>query len=178
MKKHGRIIELTTLLLCLIVLSASNLQAQVCGGGFFRFEVSDAEGHSVPDVTIEIVAQLSAEEFTELLKGQPALQRYNKISDQEAGDVIKRGRPMQFVEDFCENPLRQRANSTRVKKEWNGEPDIMNFGFCALETYGKPLLLRITAPGYRSDYYLGPFLGGCGGKLEFVLAKESAAFEN
>lgn len=179
MNEDRRMIGLRVLLLCLMMCSAPRLQAQVCGGGFISFEISDSEGKSIPDVTIEIVAELVYEEYPEQLKNNEPLKSYPaaalfnvyRISSRDADDIIKRRRPMNLDRDFCGNPLKQRANSTKVIT-MNSEPDTKNFGFCTGETYRRPLLLRISAPGYLSDYYIGPFLGGCGGTYKFALVKK------
>jgi hypothetical protein len=173
MKKFRRIIEVATLMIYLVTLSVSNLQAQTCGGGFMSFEISDSEGKRVPNITIEVVAELTGEEYGEVQKNNPIIQRYNiyKIPERDAAEIVKRRKPMNVNQDFCGNPLRQLANSTKVKKWLYGKPDAMNFGFCVIETYQRPLLLKISAPRYLSDYYVGPFLGGCGGGThKFVLA--------
>jgi hypothetical protein len=55
---------LSAVLGCLIALnSGSDTQAQACGGGFAKFVVADSESTSVPDVTIELVAELPGEEY-------------------------------------------------------------------------------------------------------------------
>ncbi|MDQ3818212.1 MAG: hypothetical protein M3362_11115 [Acidobacteriota bacterium] len=176
MKEYRGIVRLTALLLCLMTFSAPKLQAQVCGGGFISFEISDSEGKSIPDVTIEIVAEVTYEQYLERLTSD--LTRYNdaffnvyKISGRNADEIVRRRRPMNLGDDFCNNPLKQRANSTKVSKR-NSEPGTKNFGYCTAETYRRPLLLKISAPGHLSDYYIGPFLGGCGGTYKFALVKK------
>ena len=53
-----------------LVLSAFplNVPAQLCGGTFAEFTVIDGEGNEVPDVTLELVAELSHENYDEFMR--------------------------------------------------------------------------------------------------------------
>jgi hypothetical protein len=77
--------------------------------------------------------------------------------------------------DVCGNPLKQRANSTRVKDlddfRKGSEGSVSNLGFCASESNHGVTLLKISAPGYTTDYYLGSYLRGCFYRYSFVLSK-------
>ena len=172
-------IVLSGVLGCLIALnSASYTQAQACGGGFAKFVVVDSEGTGVPDVTIELVAEPPREEYMKykLRKRDVEYGGFSfKLSASEAEELMTPAVPMRVDKDFCGNPLKQRANFTRVKNHEDvlehRDGSIKHFGFCTLETYSRIYLLKISAPGYVTDYYVGSFLGGCGGSYSFVLTK-------
>lgn len=167
-----RIINQTTFLLTLLLLLFTlTADGQACGGGFNSIKVLDSKGRNVPDVTIEIIARLPREED----KGvKYKYGRAVKIPAKEAQTAVKRRVPIDYTRDlFCKNPLKQTAGLTKVRRF--GEqlpPSVDNFGFCTGETYLAPLVLKVSAPGYLSDYYLGNFLGGCGVNYEFILIEE------
>lgn len=149
--------------------SGSDIRAQACGGGFAKFVAVDSGSTSVPDVTIELVAELPREEYVKykLRKGHVEYGGFSfKLSASEAEELVALGVPSRKDTDFCGNPLKQRANSTRVKthedvvEHRNGS--VKHFGFCTLETYSRIHLLKISAPRYVTDYYVGTYLGGCG----------------
>lgn len=163
-----RIIKLIFFLLVLIRLPALNAQSQTCGGGFSPVKVSDSKGKSIHDVVIEIVAKLLTEEYKNARWGKVI-----KMSVSDAKSAIKRNLPMDYTEDpFCKNPLKQHLGMTEVKKLGENQPSIKNFGFCTAETGDSRLLLKVSAPGYLTDYYIGNYLGGCGDNYEFVLTKK------
>jgi hypothetical protein len=170
---------LSAVLGVLIALSSgSDTQAQACGGGFAKFVVVDAKEVEVPDVTIELVAELPREEYAKykLRKGHVEYGGFSfKLSASEAEELVARGVPSRKDTDFCGNPLKQRANYTRVKTHEEvverRDGSVKYFGFCTLETYSRIYLLKISAPGYITDYYVGTYLGGCGGSYSFILTK-------
>jgi len=158
----------------------SHVQAQSCGGGFAKFIVVDSENTSVPNVTIELLAELPREEYAKYKLRKGSVQHGGssfKLSPSEAQELGARAVPNAKVTDFCGNPVKQRVNSTRVKTHKDaleqGDGSVKNFGFCTLETYRRVYLLKISAPGYVTDHYIGTYLGGCGASYSFVLTKLS-----
>ena len=173
-----RISALTAFLLLSVLLCASNAQAQACGRAFVEVTVSDSEGRSIPDATIELIAEVPREKYDEERQNEAAVKispgngTAIKISEQEAEEIVSLSSPLSRTEDICENPLKQQANSTNVKRnpsDENTEESTMNLGFCTLEGNSRPLLLKVSAPGYVTDYYVGPFLGGCHRIYKIVL---------
>ena len=169
-----QVIKPVIFLLVLIIFSTQYAQAQACGGGFNSVKVSDSKGKSVRGAVIEIVAQLPREEYNIWECGKVV-----KISAPDAESAIKRKLPMDFTKDiYCQNPLRQIAGKTKVKKLGEQHPSIENFGFCTGEVYTAPLLLKVSAPNYLTEYYIGNYLGGCGCTYKFVLTKENKKQKN
>ena len=201
-----RVFKLLTFGFVLMMLPAPNVQAQACGGSFNLIEVSDSEGKSIRDATIELVARLSEEEYyaTDLEEGSGtklSVQDYVKMIERnlpvkrllsggvikvpakDAKKIIKQKLPMYETKDRCGNPLTQITKLTKLKihpeylrltvhpytKLSDYETD---FGFCTLENYHAPFLLKVSAPGYLTEYYAGSYLGGCGGAYKFVLTKK------
>lgn len=171
-----RIINQTTFLLVLLLLFILTADGQAGGGGFNSIKVLDSKGKNVPDVTIEIIAQLLREEYKDVkYKYGKAV----KIPAKKAQAAVKKRVPIDYTRDiFCKNPLRQIAGQTKVKRF--GEqfpPSVGNFGFCTGETYLAPLVLKVSAPGYLPGYYIGNFLGGCGAHYELILMKRKINLE-
>ena len=173
-------IILTIFLLILAASSASNVQAQACGQSFARFIVSDSTGKSVSNATIELLTAPSKEEFEKLWEQygnkEPGFQPNPfKIPSSVAEEIIKQNLPLSRTEDFCGNPLKQTERKTKVKTlddaRNNREGSKKNFGFCTTENSDGKLLLKISAPGYITDYYIGGYLGGCSQGWGFVLTK-------
>jgi hypothetical protein len=176
-----RTLTLTALLIILTLLCSSNAPAQRCGGAYAAFIVSDSAGNNISDVTIEVLAALANKDYKELWERygnkKPGYQPHPfKLPAPIVDQVIKQSAPLKFSHDFCGNPLKQRANLTKVitwrELRQGSMPSEKNFGFCILENGIGQLLLKISAPGYLSDYYVGNYLGGCGTTLDFVLAKK------
>jgi hypothetical protein len=198
-----RVFTLITFGLVLVMLPAPNVQAQACGGSFNLIEVSDPEGKSIRDATIELVARLPEEEYYATTSDEGAgiklsVQEYIKMIERrlpvkrllggavikvlakDAEKIIKRKLPMYESNDRCGNPLAQIANLTKLKihPEYlslkvhpSGNHEI-DFGFCTLENYHAPFLLKVSAPDYLTEYYAGHYLGGCGRTYKFVLTKK------
>ena len=165
-----RIIKPVFFLFVLVILSALNAQAQECGGAFNIVNVLDSKGKSIRGAIIEIVAQLPKEEYKDLGYGKVI-----KMSVKDAESSIKRNLPMNFTEDIeCRNPLKQYVGITKVKNLHHYlNPNTENLGFCTGEVIFAPLLLKISAPSYSTDYYVGNYLGGCGNTYEFILTKKN-----
>jgi hypothetical protein len=176
MTRIMQVIPPTALLLSSIMFCAANTRAQACGGAFAEVTISDSKGRRIPDVTIELIAAVPQETYYEKYRDGTAakISEWNgaayEISTQEAEGIVKLRSPMLKTKDFCENPFKQRFNSTKVKSYYTAS--LMNFGFCTSETYSYPYLLKIFAPGYATKYYAGPFLGGCRRTYKIVLTKE------
>jgi hypothetical protein len=157
--------------------SAVTTPAQLCGKSFGRFVVVDVQGKDVADVTAELLGDLPNEYYQKFRqeKKYPESGGLNfKLSDAESQEMLKRIAPLRTDTDFCGNPLKQRKNSTpvRVTDAVSGQdPSVSNFGFCSSEGYMGITLLRISAPGYLTEYYLGSYLKGCRGRYSFVLTK-------
>jgi hypothetical protein len=151
-----------------MMLFVVDAQSQRCGSDFKTVKVLDKSGESIRDATIEIVAQLPEDEF------KASYSEVTKIPASAARATIKRKLPMTFTKDIeCENPLKQRRGKTKVKNiDEQKAPNTENFGFCTAETILMPLLLKVSAAGYATDYYVGNFLGGCKKTYEFVLLKK------
>jgi hypothetical protein len=180
-----RTTTLTTFLIVLMNLSASNVHAQLCGYRFARFVVSDSAGESVSNSTIELLTGVSGERYKEVWetygnKEFGLQQTPFKISLSVASDIIKQNSPLERTQDLCGNPLKQRANKTKVKTTMSdkNEASAENFGFCTGEG-GEftRYLLKISAPGYVTDYYIGSYLGGCNDSWKFVITKKKKSKE-
>jgi hypothetical protein len=138
----------------------------------------DSESKNVSDVTIELVAELPYEVYLEF-KAQKRYEEYGafsfKLSPKDAEELLKRAVPLRSTTDACGNPLKLRANFTRVKslKDFlkGREASVDNVGFCASESNHGVTLLRISAPGYVTDYYVGSYLRGCIPDYSFVLSR-------
>jgi hypothetical protein len=173
-----RKVSLAAFALFLTLLSTSVVQAQLCGQSFAQFTVTDSEGKSVPDVTVELLAELPDKDFKEfkIKKGYDEYGSFNfKLSRQDAKELLKRSIALSTTTDVCGNPFKQRSNSTRVKTsdDFMSErgASVKNFGFCALEHNRQVILLKLSAHGYPTGYYLGSYLRGCIHAYSFVLSK-------
>lgn len=144
------------LLLCLLALFASKAQGQACGGSFGEFIVSDAEGKSISNVTVELIARLPDNESRKSGYGAPV-----KLSLRDAEELMRHGTSVSGGADFCGNPFKQLSNTTAVRKFPNDVASRKRLGFCRRETTDLTFLLRISAPGYATEYYAGNYLGGC-----------------
>jgi hypothetical protein len=167
----------------LMLLPAFGAQAQRCGYKFSKFIVLDSRGKNVSDVTIELIAEVPYEQFLKF-KVKSGIEGdggglHLKLSSDDAGDLLKQAVPLGISTDVCGNPLKERANSTRVFTRVKTTDDlararegsIHNFGFCTSENDQSILILRISAPGYMTDYYVGNYLGGCGQRYSFALSR-------
>lgn len=163
----------TIFLLILALLSVIDVNAQSCGNDFKTIKVTDTKGKSISNLTIEIVAQLPREDYKDL-----DYHKIIKIPVSDAKAAIKRNLPKTFSADIqCKNPLKQKAGKTKVKNIDEQKPPSTEYlGFCTAETLLEPLLLKVSAPGYLTDYYLGNFFGGCSMTYELVLLKKSRKF--
>ena len=171
-----RFVTSIVVLLLIVLSSGSAMRAQTCGGSFAKFVVLDSKEMKVPDVTIELVAELPREEYLKL-KARKGYIGYGDFSPRltppEVEELVARAGPGARDTDFCGNPLMQRANSTRVRNPEDRlnhrDGSIENFGFCTSEVFSRVYLLKISAPGYVTDYYMGSYLGGCAQRHSFVL---------
>jgi len=171
---------LLSLLLALLSteVAACPTTVQRCGGSFAKFIVTDAKEVRVADVTIELIAELPREEYLKH-KARKGYSEYSgfsfKLNLSEAEELQAHTVPSAKDTDSCNNPLKQRANSTRVRtpEDFLNQRDgsVKNFGFCTSEVFSRVYLLKISAPGYVTDYYMGRYLGGCWGSYSFVLTK-------
>ena len=165
-----RIVKPIFFLLILIILSALNVQAQECGGAFNIVKVLDSKSESIRGAVFEIVAQFPKDEYKDLGYGKVI-----KLSVEDAESVISRDLPMRFTEDIrCGNPLKQYVGVTKVKNKHHPYPNAKDLGFCTSEVIFAPLLLKVSAPGYETDYYVGNYLGGCGNTYEFIVTKKKS----
>jgi hypothetical protein len=177
-----RLIAATALLLLSMSPFASDTQAQLCHTSFAYYEVVDSVGKNISDVTIELVGEVSGKDYialrTEFIKKEVYGPNF-KLFPQDVEQIVKRSVPMRITRDTCENPLKQRANSTKVKTMYRGKASKKNFGFCnVVGHYREPLLLKISAPGYVTDYYVGQFLSDCRTHERFVLSKDEKIMRN
>jgi hypothetical protein len=168
------------ILLVIVLASSSNVVAQSCWQSFSTFIVTDSVGRKVSNVTIELLKGLSDEKRKDLWEiygnKEPGFQPNPfKIPVVVAEEIIKQNLPLSRSEDFCGNPLKQTAGKTKVKT-WNdklhdrdGKKE--NFGFCKHENGGESYLLKISPPGYITEYYIGSYLRGCNGAWYFVVTK-------
>ena len=152
-------------------------QAQTCGKGFVAINILDADGKSIPNVTIELIAEIPEKEAEEIYRNAPVKIMGGwgtavMVSTQAAKDIIKRGTPMSRNKDFCEEPLKHRIDAPEMTMDNMRKPGKFVFSFCTAENWGQRFLLKISAPGYLSSYYVGPFLNGCGSIYNFVLCKK------
>lgn len=156
------------------MLAAPTAQAQACGGGFNSVKVSDSKGKSIRGVSIELVAALPDGDYFKgglYNKYGLILGKVIKVLERDVEELIKRKVPGDWTTDRCDNPSKQIANVTRVKTGASENPSNRELGFCTLETFFKPFLLKVSAPGYRTDFYVGTYLGGCGKTYTFILKK-------
>ncbi|PYS46644.1 MAG: hypothetical protein DMF68_18615 [Acidobacteria bacterium] len=183
MVKSMRILGAAILLICSVILSVSNVEAQLCGRSYAKFVVKDSASKSISDMTIEIVAELPEKDYKELWERygykEPGYQPLPfKLPAQAVDEVIKRGLHPTVKTDFCGNPLKQRSNVTEVitpqEQMQGGRANPENFGFCTSEVFARHFLLKISAPHYVTDYHVGSFLGGCGKSWEFTLTEEKS----
>lgn len=165
----------------LITFSTPSVFAQACGGSFANFVVKNSKGKNVKGVTVELLTAPPREKYKEL---------WEKFGHKEAGfqpnpfkvpadvanELLGLTSAVSRTEDFCGNPLKQTAGKTVVKtwKEHHGDlrGTKENFGFCKLETFSTHFLLKISARGYLTEYYLGSYLGGCGGTWYFTMTSK------
>jgi hypothetical protein len=175
------IITRTIFLLVSLIFFASYAQAQMCGTKFSQFIISNSANKIISNTTIEILAIAPKEAANELwLKygdhKDSGGYGYFKIRDKSFKEVIRKSDPLKTNRDDCGNPLKQHANLTEVKSREdqfkNRNPSKDNFGFCTIETELTKYILKISAPGYITSYYIGTFLGGCYSQVYFVLRKK------
>src|SRR5438132_7042134 len=117
-----------------MLVSTCNLQAQICGRSFAQFTIADSKGKTIPNVTIEIIGQLPTKDFWEFEKQKGYVEHGQfsyKLSPEDADEILKHRVPLDRSTDVCNNPLKQLANSTKVKTLRADEPSVKNFGFCA-----------------------------------------------
>lgn len=154
-----------------------NVQAQLCGKSFAKFIVVDGQDKEVSDVTIELVAELPYEDFGKFM-AKKALSGSGgglnlKLSAEDSEELLKLSVRMRRSTDHCNNPLKQQLNVTRIRNVEDfvrgREGTVEHFGFCASENDQSVILLRASASGYVTNYYLGQYLGGCGHKYSLVL---------
>src|SRR5688500_2043845 len=87
--KFMRAIAPATFVLLLLALSAPDSRAQRCGGGFAFVSVANSAGRSIPNVTIEIVAELPVDAYKKLNEHATI-----KLPPKDAKEVIKRSPPL------------------------------------------------------------------------------------
>lgn len=174
-------LQLPASILLGVLLSASpvTVSAQLCGRSFAQFVVVDDKGKEVSDVTIELVAELPYKDYDEFMvkKGMSAYGGGSniKLLREESEELLKLSVPLRRSTDHCGNLLKQQKTFTQVKNVEDSvtgrDGTVKHFGFCASENDQSVILLRVSAPGYSTDYYVGHYLGGCGHKYSFVLAR-------
>jgi hypothetical protein len=166
-------------LVVLLSAAALAMPAQLCGGSFAKFVVLDGQGKEVSDVTIELVAELPYQDFEKFM-AKKAISGSGgglnlKLSAEDAEELLKLSVRMRRSTDHCNNPLKQQLNVTRVRNVEDfvrgREGTVEHFGFCASENDQTVILLRASASGYVTNYYLGQYLWGCGHSYSFVLNK-------
>jgi len=85
---------------------------------FAKFVVVDTEDKSVPDVTIELVAEIPNEEYLKY-KTRRGYVEYGafsfKLPPADAEQLLAQAVTIRRGMDFCGNPLKLRANSTLVR---------------------------------------------------------------
>ena len=177
----AKLVRLSMSILLWLVLSAFplNVPAQLCGGTFAEFTVIDGEGNEVPDVTLELVAELSHENYDEFMRKKeisPYGAGFNvKLSQEESEELLKLSVPLRSSTDHCGNPLRQQKNVTYVKNVEDSvrgrDGTVKHFGVCTSENDQTIILARFSAPKHVTEYYVGHYLGGCHYKYSFVLTK-------
>jgi len=150
-----------TLVFSLFLVPSSQAHSQACGADFIEILVADSSDKYIGDVTIELIAEFPYDKYGERLRNEATLAPTAiKISVQEAEEIAKQALKLSRTDDFCGNPLKQRPDAAKLKTR-NQWPARMNLGFCTKENSSHIFLLRVSAPGYVTDYYAAPFLGGC-----------------
>lgn len=149
---------------------------QLCGKSFAKLVVVDDKGKDVSDVTVELVGELPKADYEKFKreKGYVEYGAFNfRLSASEAEEMLKHTVPLGRGTDFCGNPLKQQKNVTVVRDvDARRQASADNFGFCTVEGYFGTNLLKISAPGYVTDYYLGSYLRGCWYGYSFVLTAD------
>jgi hypothetical protein len=175
-----RVIISNTFLLVLVILLIGDTHAQRCGRAFARIAVADVEGKTVSNTTIEIIGTLSDKDYMELLQKSFPDKTYLRflsleIPEQVVGEMMKQSKSLWLDKDYCGNPLKLRANKTRIKTPKDnvegGNGSKKNFGFCTSEVNFDVYLLKVSAPGYDTAYYMGRYLGGCDAEHNLVINK-------
>jgi hypothetical protein len=177
----AKLVRLSMSILLLLVLIAFplNVPAQLCGGTFAEFAVINGEGNEVPDVTLELVAELSDKNYDEFMR-KKAISPYGagfnvRLSQEDSAELLKLSAPLHSSTDHCGNPLRQQKNITYVKNVEDyargRDGTVKHFGVCTSENDQTIILARVSAAKHPTEYYVGHYLGGCHHKYSFVLSK-------
>jgi hypothetical protein len=165
--------------LLLASLFAPTIQAQTCGYHFKKISILDSNGGNISGAMFEFVGVLSSGDFSEFAKSKGFPKFYGpfispKIFQADVEKLKTRIAPLNLKEDYCGNPLKQQYNVTKAKnvQDWvrGNEPSTNKFGICSVEDNYVIYLLKISAAGYTTDFYLGTFFAGCD-SYSFVLSK-------
>jgi hypothetical protein len=174
------------ILVVLVVFMSSYTPAQACWGTFGKFIITNSAGKKVSNASIELLAAPSDEKYKDLWekfgnKAPGSQVAPFKIPAAVGEEIIKQNLPLARNEDPCGNPLKQTSGKTRVKtwedKLNDREGKKENFGFCTRENGPARFLLKISASGYTTDYYIGSYLGGCSGVRNFTLTKKNRSLK-
>src|SRR5215831_18639615 len=166
-----------SLVLLSFVSYAATTHPQACGKSFAEIGVEDSNGKSITGATIELVTEFPDEVYREIIQREdtikisPLYAPAIKISAEEVQEILKHEKRPEKTEDFCGNPIKQRAGSTKLKMRDNVQVNT-NMGFCTSEGYLQSFLLKVSAPGYVTDYYAAQFLGGCRSVYKIALTKK------
>jgi len=158
------------LVLSLFLVPSLHAHSQACGSDFIEMIVADSSDKYISDATIELIADYPYDKYDEKHRSEMTRIAF-KLSPQEAEEIAKQPLKLSRTDDFCGNPLRQRPGAASIKT-LKQRPASMNLGFCTQEGfYTNIFLLKVSAPGYVTDYYVAPFLGGCHQVYKFTLTK-------
>lgn len=173
-KYFGAIVALLTLLSC-----AGDIKAQVCGGSIrtIRLEYSDGEKEARRTVNYELFYLMPKDDDGHDWRKQDAF-----ISDFLNGDVAVKG-PVwltyNHAESFFQVPKKKAETYIAAYRlenfkaiytdDWreHGPPQLKGsfaHGLLRLrtrETDRTTFIMKVTSPGYETQYLLSNFLGGC-----------------
>ena len=146
-----------SIIFCVLVFTANNF-AQACGGGFYQIELNTKEPVNYKLFPVTPKNALYGDAETRDAIGRVFFPKQNKTGWFWNSPLrVERSIAEHFVGGF------NAENYEPVYRDLESA-GISNIGIIRIttaEAYSAPFLMKLTSENFKTDYFLGGFLGGC-----------------
>ncbi|MGC2238097.1 MAG: hypothetical protein WA584_18190 [Pyrinomonadaceae bacterium] len=146
-----------SIVFCLLVFTTNNF-AQACGGGFYQIELNTKDSVNYKLFRITPKDTSYSDTKTQKLIGEIFFPNENKTGWFWNSPVKVEN---SIAEKFLGNYDAEKYEPIYRDLQSSGDSKTGVIKIITAEAYSAPFLLKLTSQNFKTDYYIGSFLGGC-----------------